>query len=419
MKNRSLVFGVVSGLLALILSVPAQAQVSKLMGQDQFSGESVLLKFDEQPDGAPARDLYSQWGLTFLGNDAIQPEVTERLNALAMQFNVILNGNSSPDVPLIIDFHFPVQKVGFRLGNGASGVTATLTAFDSQGKNLGSVQQSLESDTFVGISTSSSLGISKLLVDYGSSANSEQLNNIIFDYVSRPRFISYLAQIASGPVPGGKSLQTVIVISNMTNSTAQGDLRLFADDGSPLNVDLDGTTDSTFSLSVPAFGTRTFTTTETGSLAVGYACIDASTPVQGTAVFRIFDSSGQLNAEAGVSADTPKIRVLGPAQHFLTGDFNTGFAVVNGSDEATTVRVDLFQGTGGPLTTPPNGQPFNIDLEPHGHAAMFLTEMFHTLADEDFTGTIVISSPKPITVVLLRSSGGLVRSSLQTGSTQK
>ena len=317
---------------------------------------------------------------------------------------------------MIINFRYPVRRAGFQLENGTSNSRAIIKAFDALGNALGTIEQDgLAGETFVGIEATTDPGIFKLTVDYGDGGPDEQIDDLMVDYQSRPTFTTYLAQIADGPLPSG-ALQTTIVVSNLTNTTARGELRLLDDGGLPLSFEMNGIPGSTFDLLIPPFSSRSFTS---GGNALpptpGYACIQSTVPVDGTAIFRVLDAQRNVTSEAGVGASVGRMTVVGAVQKFASGNFNSGVAVVNTSGQNTRGRIRLYDPSGTLVASNTD----DLDLGPGEHVAKFLHELFSGVA-EDFEGTVVVTADQPLALVVLRTiAGGLVISSLPAGSTQQ
>ena len=276
------------------------------------------------------------------------------------------------------------------------------------------MQDSLTQETFVGIDAAATAGISKLTIDYGSVANFEQIDELIIEYPTRPSFSTYLAQIADGPFPTG-SLQTTIVVSNLSNTTATGSLRLLNKEGQPLSFEMNGTPGSTFSLSIPPLSSKSFASSgNTTPATPGYACIDSNVPLEGTAIYRILDTQGRVSSEAGVGSVGGRFTIVGVVQRSTTGDFNSGVAVANTSNQNATGTIFLYDESGTLVAS----NTTDLLLGPGQHRARFLHELFAGLP-ADFRGSILVTSDQPLALVILRTTAGLVISSLPVGSTQE
>ena len=211
-------------------------------------------------------------------------------------------------------------------------------------------------------------------------------------------------------------LQTVLVVSNLSATTADGELRLFDTTGAPLSLDLSGTTASVFPFSIEPFGSSTFNSSGVGPMvSVGYACIEANAPVDSTAIFRILDAEGNATSEAGIGGSTGRYISVGVVQRRIDGDLNSGIAAVNISSKANNSNIRLLDGKGVEIASDLDV----LDLEGGQQKARFLNEIFPDVPAQDLDGTLVITSDKPLVVAILRTAAGLVISSLPVGSTQK
>ncbi len=405
-------FSLVLGLVTLFFT-PGYGAIKRLDDPNAFSGASVTIDFEGQIEGADARNLFGSWHLAFKAPDP--DTVRIRSEFVLFSNNVIRNEaleGSSSGRPLIINLGHPFKRVGFVLGNGGPGVSATARAFDEQGNLLGAeIVDDLMETTFLGLEDEGTAGIAKVTIDYGASDAEEQIDDFIFDYGSSHVFNTYVAQVADA-----LQLQTVLVVSNLSATTADGELRLFDTTGAPLSLDLSGTTASVFPFSIEPFGSATFNTTGLGpDVSVGYACIEANAPVGSTAIFRILDAEGNATSEAGIGGSTGTYISVGVVQRRIQGDVNSGIAAVNISPDMNASSIRLLNGAGVEIASDLDF----LDLEGGQQKARFLNEIFPGLPAEDLDGTLVITSDKPLVVAILRTAAGLVISSLPVGSTQK
>jgi hypothetical protein len=408
-KPCSLVFGF---LFFIAGSFPAMAQVTKLSSPWAFDADSVKFDFQEYQAEVQATDVAGKWGINFQGIDASSPKVRLVVAPIggSEPDRVVQNtGGTGSNLPLIVNFKYPVSKVGFYASNGSASTTVTLTAFDPVGTQLGSVSETgLAEEKFIGLTCLSTRGIAKLLIDYGTATESEQIDDFMFDYVSRPKFNTYLAQVGDAK----ELLQTILVISNLTNSTAKGELRLFDSDGAPMSLKLGTETNSVFPFSLPAFSSKNFSSQAISDpLKVGYAEIESNVPVEGTAVFRMISGDTTV-AEAGVGSSVPRPFVVGVVQKVAAKGFDTGVAAVNTTAEAVDARVKLYDEAGHMVAS----NDTDLNLGPHCHKARFLSQLFPQFADSDFNGTLIVTSDKPMALVMIRTLGGIAQSSLPVGS---
>ncbi|MEJ2079388.1 MAG: hypothetical protein P8Z74_15510 [Acidobacteriota bacterium] len=397
-----------------VCTAPLAAQLVDVSGNPAFSVHSVKLDFEDLSQGAQASRLFSAWGVTF---DQGTNGVPTLIPVFVLGFSNLVVSNVPPsgdsaDKPLVLNFEFPVYKVGFVARNGTETTTVTVRAFGSAGNELGSIEHTgLADPTAIAVSTSSPLGISKLSISYGSEEEPEQIDDLQFQYVSRPQFLTYLAQVANGPVPTVGVLRTSIVVANLSNSTAEGSIDFFGGEGDPLDVQIGSSLASSFPLSIPPFSSTTLVT-RGEEVVVGYAKIRSNVPSQATAVFRTLSANGAVLSEAGVGGALGRAVSVGVVQKFTVGNFDSGIAIVNTADQESTAQVQLYKQDGTLFAT----NNSIASLAPGGHAAKFLTQMFSEVDSQPFEGTIRVVSDVPLAVVILRTSQGLVMSSLPVGS---
>lgn len=415
-------FTVVPILVVLAVS-PAWGQLSQLT--TAFTNQAVKINFDNQKEGTVATDLYSAWGVVFLGNGPTVPTIRARL-FVNLPNNAVRNEapvGSSGTQPLIINFRFPVKRVGFLTSNGDANTVVSIKAFDPMGNQLGLVQPvGIAQETFLGVETPAASGIAKLTIDYGNIANAEQIDDLTMEFVSRPQFNLVLGQFAEGGLAGGGALRTALVVSNLTNSTAKGSLKLFDSSGSGQSFNLQFSpgvsvaAGNTFDFTLPAFSSKSFTTTETPVPAkAGYARLEANVPIEGSALFQVVDANQKLVSEAGVSVSTPKPQAVGAVRKFTFDDLSSGFAAVNTSTVQADATISLFDEFGLKVAF----DDTILDLGPGQHIARFIDVIFPLVATGDFRGTVLIESDQPLAIVILRTKGGVPISSLPVGSTQK
>src|SRR5690606_38336204 len=318
-------------LVATIVNGPLHAQVTKLSNSSAFGSEAVEADFEQLQDGTNGSSVLGGWGISFQAPGTSTP-VVRTVGAASVFRNVLRNEGDSADVPLIVNLKYPVEKIGFVLGNGDEATQVTIQAWNDLGVDLGTIEQNgLADSTFVGVETSDPNGISKLLISYGASDREEQINSLLLEYVERPQFVVYLAQIGDGPLPGAGQLTTSLVVSNLSASTATSTLKFFDEQGNPLSLTTVEGIDDTFEMAIQPFSSKSLETDgSTSPATAGYAVIESNVPVEGTAIFRV-SSVGTVVTEAGVGSAQGRFRVVGAVQKFQSGNFDSGVAIVNTS----------------------------------------------------------------------------------------
>jgi hypothetical protein len=190
-----------------------------------------------------------------------------------------------------------------------------------------------------------------------------------------------MAHVASG---GG--WQTIFTLVNAGETSANTELKFFADGGSALSLPLSfpqtgaTSTESVVNQVIPAGGTLIVVTQgqASGAPVTGSAQLSANGNVSG---FAIFQNAGQ---EAVVPLD------LGNASSEVlafdnTSNLATGIALANGSAQPAAVPVTLRDATGATLATT------TIDLPALGHSSQMLTTLFP--AATNMRGTVEFDTP--------------------------
>ena len=141
-------------------------------------------------------------------------------------------------------------------------------------------------------------------------------------------------------------------------------------------------------------------------LAAGWARATCSGPVKASLLFRQYDSAGVAVAEAGVNAAAV------PATRFVTfaeqapGQAGTGVAYANPSDTATVVTFTAKDEAGRTLDS------INQTLMPGEHGAKNMAGLFGL---SSFTGSLEITSTKPIVSLSINAEAAPMFSSLPPG----
>lgn len=399
----------------LLIAVPAFGQLTEV-GQGDFSIDTVTFDFTGFSNGSRANRIISDWGVLFTEGSFGTPEI-KQIFAVGSTNGVVSNtpaSGTSANKPLVVDFVAPVRRVGFVLDEFASDTSISIAAFDAEGNLIGEVDKTgLSAPAFIGVASGAAAGISKLLISYGDNQNPEQLDDLRVDFVTRPAYRTFLAQVGDGPL-SGSFLQTTIVVSNIANTTTVGELAFFNSAGEPLVLNIGGENSSVFPLEIPPFSSKAFDTSGTSSpVGVGYAQISTSGPVEGTAVFRIVNDDGTVTTEAGVGSNRGTFGSVAAVQKKVEGAFDSGLAVVNTSDQPAQGTIELYSENGN------RAGVADLPLAGNSHKASFLSELFPQIANLDFKGTVRVVSDRPLAVVVLRTGAGLVLSSLPVGSLEK
>ncbi len=398
--------------------------LNEVTSRSQFSSEAMRLDFENLTTGTAAADQLAKWGIEFLAGSHGIPAVSQAYEwgiLTTVIENTPVLGDSS-NKQMIINFPNPAAKVGFDVYNlGGSGGTVTLTAFNAQNESLGTFAKSgVANADFIAVTPSIAQGISSLHISYGASTDPEQIADISIELVQRPQFVSYLAQYADGPIQATGALQTAILITNLSDSTAIGSIEFFKSDGSTESVEVNGTVSDQFDLDIPPYSACTFSTPASfTTLVFGYARISSSVPIEATGIFRTVNTSGQIISEAGLSLEEGAYTYVGGVKQEIARGLQSGIAVVNISGGAINASIELYDEDGDLIST-------NVEflqLEAGEHRAVYLSQMFPQMSGQDFSGTLRIVSSGKVAGVILRSAnsgaGDVVISSLPLGTLEK
>jgi len=421
MKKSILIFAL---LTATILPGWTLGALNEVASRNQFSDEAMRINFENLTTGTIASRQLAAWGVEFLEGAQGIPTVSQAYE-WGVLTTVIENTpavGDSANKQMIIYFPNPAAKVGFEVHNlGSSGGSVTLTAYSAQNELLGTLAKSgVSNGDFIGVAPSVAQGISALHISYGGKADPEQIADISIELVQRPQFVSYLAQYADGPIPGTGALQTTILITNLSDSTATGSLEFFNSSGAYQDVEVNGVVSDQFALDIPPYSATTYVTPASlTTLVLGYAVISSNVPVAATGIFRTVDTSGDIVSEAGLSLEAGAYTYVGGVVQEIAKGLKSGIAIVNISGEAINASIQLYDEDGDLIAT-------NVELlqlNAGQHRAVYLAEMFPQLAGQNFSGTIRIVSSGKVAAVILRSAnsgyGDVVVSSLPLGTLEK
>jgi|GEM_PF-2484022 len=421
MKKSFLIFAFLS---LTAFSAWTFGALNEVASRNLFGPDSLRIDFEDLTTGTAASEQLAKWGVQFLEGSHGIPTVSQAYEwgvLTTVVENTPAIGDSS-NKQMIIQFKRPAAKVGFDLYNlGSSGGDVTLTAYNAQNEMLGTLSKSdVDNSNFIAVEPSIAQGISSLHVSYGASASPEQIADISIELVQRTDFVSYLAQYADGPIPGTGALQTTILITNLSDSTASGSLEFFRSDGTPETVEVNGEVSDLFDLDIPPYSARTFSTPASlTTLVVGYARISSNVPVEATGIFRTVDTSGNIISEAGLSLEEGAYSYVGGVKQDIAAGLKSGIAVVNISGDSINASIKLYDEDGDLIGT-------NVELlqlEAGAQRAVYLSEMFPQLAGQDVSGTLRIVSSGKVAGVILRSAnsggGDVVISSLPLGTLEK
>ena len=207
----------------------------------------------------------------------------------------------------------------------------------------------------------------------------------------------------------GNGWVTQVILVNPTDRTITGTVR-FLEPGSgtmaaaPAVLTLDDDrTGSEFPYSIPARGSRRFTTSNptgrTSSGSVRATPDEGSFAPSGLVVFS-FTTGGKTVSEVGVNALTAgsafRLYAESSGTPNQAGSIQTGLAITNAADTDNMVTLEVT-GLDGILVA----APVTLTLPPSGQVARFLDEIFDSLPG-DFSGVLRVTSTADVAIVGLR-----------------
>lgn len=220
----------------------------------------------------------------------------------------------------------------------------------------------------------------------------------------------FFAQVADG-----EGATTLLALNNLEDQETSVRVDFFDDSGNPLLMGIVGEAmeTSTVELSIAAQETARLETDGTRpTLTGGWAVATSSGRIAGASIFQTGDGV-EILFEAGVgdAAATGVATVFVAREENATdGEFNTGVAIANPSDEEATVTIEFRRELPSQLVT-----STTIALPPNGHIAQFLHELFAASAVLGSQGTLVITSDLPVAITALRTQNGFQMSSYPVG----
>ena len=142
-------------------------------------------------------------------------------------------------------------------------------------------------------------GISTLVVSYGDSSRSEQIESLRFDFLVDRPFTQCLPQIADGVV-GDPTLRTILQLVNIGHVQTVR-LNFVSSSGEPMPLSLNGEAPE-HSVEIEIEFARAIKLQTAGDslpLKVGYACVESQLPIAAQAIFQT-ELAGKIVSEAGI-----------------------------------------------------------------------------------------------------------------------
>jgi len=212
------------------------------------------------------------------------------------------------------------------------------------------------------------------------------------------RQISYFPQIGNG-VNAGIEIRTGLVLLN-TGSDTEAKIRFLGRNGLGMAVNLGGFgTGDTFQIPLAQGSAVVLETNGQGALSGGYALLEATTGVGGTAVFSVKENGVPL-FHAGV-AQSPAMEDFSILMSRRGDAEETGIAVANaaGNWETAAVTLRLFDSEHNLLAT----KEINLAMFQQNQVAAYSAELFPEINNLGLQqGLIEVTSDQPLAPVTLR-----------------
>jgi hypothetical protein len=206
-------------------------------------------------------------------------------------------------------------------------------------------------------------------------------------------------------VADGAGYRTSFILINPSEKEVTARINFFADNGTAMQLPIDGTLKSVHELLLkPKGAARLITNGSSAALKVGWARVTSSGPIGGSAIFQTFSGS-RILSEAGVASSPVATRLAVYVDSL--GSTESGLAICNPNAIATAVSLRLRNVVGAIVAAT------SFDLPPMAHTARFFTEWFPP-GFEEFEGTLEVLAADPVSAVALRfdNPGGNVFATL-------
>ena len=191
---------------------------------------------------------------------------------------------------------------------------------------------------------------------------------------------------------GSPPFRTDYVLVNNSRRTATGRMEFYDDAGNPLELQIGGELVSTVPFVLARGELRRVRSDGAGGVKTGWARIQSDHPIVVTSNFGVQSADGTVITDVGVGESRPGTEFTIFAD--TMGDTNTGVALAN-PDRTQSIDIELtLRNTAGTVLA-----QTRVALDPFGHYARFVTELFNNVADIDineFEGTVVLKSATAI-----------------------
>lgn len=284
--------------------------------------------------------------------------------------------------------------------NGSNGSQSSYGLFDYDNGNLSVLVQ--EGQTLAGVGKSTETGyypdVNDLgIVTFRSSLDTGSSGIFLLNLFASQLFFP---EVADGGYAGQWSWRTTLMLSNRDSSGAASiSVSFFNDDGTPMNLSIQGTTSNQFTFTIPASGSLKIETSGIGSEKTGWAQVQSDKSVSGISIFSFYDGVGNYVSEMGA----PSASAMSSFSMFVqsTTDINTGLAIANPISSPVQVTLTLRDSQGSTM-----GSPVSVTVPASGHIQGYVTGLFpQGTLPLPFQGTIDVTSQVPVIGLNMRQRG--------------
>ncbi len=300
-------------------------------------------------------------------------------------------------------------------------VSARMGVFDDGGRLLMDVTEGTDPDNgfradpaasfevprdgkyYIAVTTGADQGYGSIFTDQAFLADPyvSSADHVIGNYRLRlrPSQSIYFPQIANGSF-GSIYFATSVILINSGDIESMGQISFFNANGTPMEISSreGGAPSSSFWFRIPPKGDFVLKTDGSGMGASGYAKVEFSGSIGGSAIFSEYDDAGSLITEAAVGASTVMDFFTFPVD--VTGDFNTGIAFANpAGTRPVNISLNLLDLSGVSVAEK------SVSLDPGKQMAIYVSglgQLFPNL--RNFRGSLQVVADAPVPSVALRSS---------------
>jgi galactose oxidase-like protein len=189
----------------------------------------------------------------------------------------------------------------------------------------------------------------------------------------------------------GGGYRTEIFLSNPASRSADVTMSITDINGSPLVTTIDGAPRASLSFSISPLGSRVLFAPDTsGTLRAGTVRLRSNVRVNAFAVVRLTGT-----APVTVYPVSPARSAMFHVRLNRNAQTNTGLAIANTSSESASLTLALLNESGTEVAR------IERSLATGGQLSRFVDELFASLQQSDFQGTITVRSSQPVSVVAL------------------